>query len=751
LPWTRELALKARAEWEKEKTPPGRRSAGGMPPGQRPPQRSRLVDYPRAGRYGWRRWVPSWKLAASVCGGGLILLGGAFGYAYAKTTIPSPNELAQAQTTIVYYSNGKTELGRFEAQNRTSVPLEKVPVPVRQAVLAAEDRSFYQNNGVNPTAIARALINNIRGGDTQGGSTITQQYTKNFYLKSDQTIQRKLREFFISIKVDRELSKDEILENYLNTIYFGEGAWGIEAAARTYFGKNVERLTVAEGAVLAGIIQRPSAYNPTKNPESVQRRWSYVLDGMVKEGWLSSGERVKQQVPLVKPRPDDNRLSGQRGYLMDMVEKELEAKGYTREQLEKGGYRIRTTFDKRAMKLAQQAVAAELPKKRPTGLRAALVTVKPNDGAVVAVYAGDDYTSNKGGFNNATQGRAQAGSTFKPFTLTAALENGISLRSRFNGANDRKFDEYEQNRPVPNFGNESFGMINLIKATENSVNTVYVDLTLQPEVGPKRVMNAAERAGVPSDTPGLAAVPSITLGTASVHPLDMAVAYATFAAGGVASRPYVIHEVKGPNGGVEYKAKPQRKRVFEPDVMADLNYALQQVVEHGSGTKAQAIDRPSAGKTGTTNDNKSAWYVGYTPQWSTAVAMFRSGNAGAEATLRGTGGRERVTGGSFPAAIWTAFMKEWLSVSGTEEVDFPDPEYIGEPKNTPPPAPAPPPPAPEPTEPRPTPSFTPKPSPTSTKPFSRRCKPWPECLISPTPTTSAPQPGTGAALLPAGQ
>jgi len=738
--------MKARAEWEADQPAP-RRSypRGAVPPGQRPPRppsgRWRPIDYPRAGRLGWRRWVPSWKLVAGAFGGGFIVFAGAVSYAYANTTIPMPNELAQAQTTIVYYSDGKTELSRFEAQNRTSVSLEKVPLAVRQAVLAAEDRSFYENNGVNPKAIARALVNNLRGGDTQGGSTITQQYTKNFYLKSDQTLQRKAKEFFISIKLDQQLSKDEILENYLNTIYFGEGAWGIEAAARTYFGKNVDRLSVAEGAVLAGIIQRPSAYSPEKNPEAVQRRWSYVLDGMVEEGWLSMADRVRQQMPKVKLRSDDNRLSGQRGYLMDMVEKELAEKGYTREQLEKGGYRIRTTFSKRAMLLAQQAVKAELPKKRPPGLRAALVTVVPDNGAVVGLYAGEDYTSNKGGFNNATQGRAQAGSTFKPFALTAALERGINLKSRFDGDNDREFDEYEDGRPVPNFGNESYGMIDLIKATENSVNTVYVDLTLQDEVRPKRVMDAAVRAGIPLDTPGFKAVPSITLGTASVHPLDMAVAYATFASGGVTARPYVLVEVKGPNGGVEYKAKAERKRVFEADVMADLNYALQQVVKAGSGAKAQAIGRPSAGKTGTTNDNKSAWYVGYTPQLSTAVALFRSGSNGEEATLRGTGGRERVTGGSYPAAIWTAYTEKLLN--GTEELEFPEPEFVGDIFKNPPPPP-PPPPEPEPTvEPEPKPSFTAKPTPTRTR-LPRPCKPWPECLADPqpTPTLTTPAPGT---------
>jgi membrane peptidoglycan carboxypeptidase len=751
LPWTQELAMKARAEWEAGEpavdrpSPPGLRRPSQPPPRQQS-RRWRPIDYPRAGRSDWRRWIPSWKLVAGAFGGGFVFFALLVGYAYANTTIPTPNELAQAQTTIVYYADGKSELGRFEAQNRTSVPLAKVPLQVRQAVLAAEDRSFYENNGVNPKAIARALLNNLRGGDTQGGSTITQQYTKNFYLKSDQTVQRKIKEFFISIKLDQQLSKDEILENYLNTIYFGKGAWGIQAAARTYFGKNVERLTVAEGALLAGIIQRPSGYDPEKNPEAVQRRWSYVLDGMLDQGWLTATDRIKQQLPKVQLRSERNRLSGQRGYLMDMVEKELAEKGYTREQLERGGYRIRTTFSRRAMLLAQQAVKSELPKEQPAGLRAALVTVSPQSGAIVGLYAGEDYTSSAGGFNNVIQGRAQAGSTFKPFALTAALEQGISLRSRFDGANNRVFNEYEGGRPVPNFDNESFGMIDLVKATESSVNTVYIDLTLQDEVRPKRVMDAAIRAGVPKDTPGFRSVPSITLGTASVHPLDMAMAYATFAAGGMASRPFVIADVTGPNGGVEYTVKPERKRVFEADVMADLNYTLQQVVKAGSGAKAQAIGRPSAGKTGTTNDNKSAWYVGYTPQLSTAVAMFRSGKNGVEATLRGTGGRERVTGGSYPAAIWTTYMTKMLN--GMEVRDFPEPKFVGETiKNPPPPPPPPPPPAqvfvPRP---KPKPKFTPDPT-LSPTPFPRPCRPWPKCLAEPTPTptitTFQPGPGGG--------
>ena len=330
---------------------------------------ARIVDYPRQGKQGWRRWLPSWRLVLGTGFAGLCLLVIAFSVVYARTTIPSPNDLATAQTSVVYFSDGKTQLGSFQEVNRTSVSIAKVPVVVQHEVVAAEDRTFYTNKGVDPKGIARAFWNDVRGGSTQGGSTITQQYVKNYFLTQNRTLSRKFKEIFISIKIDRQSDKSQILQDYLNTIYFGRGAYGIQAASKAYFDEDVSQLTPAQGAVLASVVRAPSLYDPRLNKANAVARWNYVLSGMVSEGWLTQAQVEALTYPTtVSTKPKAQ--GGTNGYLLQVVKSEVEAKlNLTDSDIERGGLRIVTTFDKADQAAAVDAIKTEMPTSDAKGVR----------------------------------------------------------------------------------------------------------------------------------------------------------------------------------------------------------------------------------------------------------------------------------------------------------------------------------------------------------------------------------------------
>jgi len=619
------------------------------------------------------------RLSILLAGLGFVTGATIFGIAYFTVEIPDPNEYVNSQATIIQYADG-SEVGRIGAQNRTVLPLAKIPLHLRQAVLAAEDRNFYKQNAFSVTAIIRAAINNALGRQLQGGSTITQQYAKTAFLTADRNITRKIKELVIAIKLENQQSKDEILENYLNTIYFGRGAYGVETGAQVYFGHGVESLTVAESAILASILRSPGYYDPyyrEGNGERLSNRYKYVLNGMVEAGWLKKerGEKLKAKEPSVNPRLSSGQLAGPKGYLVSWVQRELNQLGFSDDELMIGGLIVRTTLEKRAQESAQIAVATVGPQNAPEDLHIGLISIRPGTGEIVAMYGGKDYLARQ--LNDATQGITQAGSTFKVFALIAALEQGIPLTSIWNGNSPQFFDDLGKPYRVSNYGNKDFGRVDLLKATGSSINTVYVPLGIA--AGLENVVSAARKAGIPESV-AMLPTPSLVLGVSSPRVIDIAAAYATFAAEGVYAKPFIVSEVLGPNKGVLYQARIQAQEVFSSDVMRDLNFALRQVVTAGTATSALAgLGRQAAGKTGTSNDNTSAWFTGYTPEMATSIAFFRDD---ALTTLKGIGGINSLTGGTFPARIWAAYTKRALAESpklkfrppvnlnGTDEVDM---------------------------------------------------------------------------------
>ena len=635
-------------------------SKRGKGTGKRKPQRT-----------GWRRWaIPTLKWGSLAFLALLVIGGAGVVWAYNTTSIPQPNDLANAQTSIVYYADGKTEMARFSVTegNRESVPLSKVPKDVQEAHLAAEDRSFYTNNGISIPGILRAVKTSVTGENQVGGSTITQQYVKNYFLTQDRTISRKAKEILISVKIDSQMSKDQILENYLNTIYYGRGASGIQSAARTYFGKDVSKLSVGEGAVLASMMNAPEMYDPAngaKAQQNLENRYSWVLDGMVSQGWISPTERAKwTKLPKILPRKAASQGSGPTGYITAEVRKELKAQGLSEKDIDQGGLRITTTIDKKAQDAAIKAMKDNLPDKVHGGL----VAIKPGDGAVVAMYGGADYAKSQ--WNTSTQAILQAGSNFKPFAVLAAVRDGISTKTQFDGDSPQKF----QDVTINNFGHRSYGKVDIRRMIGRSINTAFV--ALNEKMGPAKTKQAAIDAGIPANTSGLGTDLTNVLGTSSPHVIDMASAYSTIASQGTRSKPYFVRKVTATTSDFTYEAKPQTKRAFDKDVTADTTDALTYTVKPGgTATKLQGLNRPVAGKTGTSEENRSIWFSGFVPQLAVSIGMYKPDANGNPTTMTDSEGYN-LTGGTIPADIFMEFMQPVLQ--GVEPLPFPARAGVGD-------------------------------------------------------------------------
>ena len=614
----------------------------------------RAASEPGEERSATRVWVKrGFLVLGTVLGLGLVL----FAFAYATTDIPDPNEGFEAQTTYVYYSDGKTVLGKFAEQDRTTVPLEDVPQHVQDAVIAAEDATFWTNKGIDPKGILRAAFNNAKGGSTQGASTITQQYVKVLYLSQERTFTRKAKEAILSLKIHRQLSKEEILGGYLNTIYFGRGAYGIEAAARAYFGVPAKKLTLQQGAALAAMINNPNNLDPAEGQASrdaLESRYTYVVDRMSELGTLPSVKGDPYKLPKFPKRRVENSNGGQKGHILKMVRTDLVKNGFSDSEILTGGLRVTTTIDKKV----QAAVEAGVPEVAPKlkGLHTAVASVDPRTGALKGVYAGQDYLKSQ--LNWAVAGGAP-GSTFKPFALATALDYGYSLKSTFNGNSPIDINGTEFSNQGEG-GGESYGSaISLLTATEKSVNTAYIDLADSMDNGVKEVIDHAVAMGIPRRAPGLDETLSIVLGSATISPIDMANAYGTIADAGQAKKWYVVEKVRTQDGSRPYKHRVKTSQAISEEVAADTSYALQQVAEVGTGTNANVIGRDIAGKTGTaTTDGghvRSSWFVGYTPQLATAVMYVRgNGNQPLDGFL------EPFYGGEYPARTWAAVMGKAL-------------------------------------------------------------------------------------------
>lgn len=664
--------------------PPAASAGGGRTPGSTADAKAgkKAAKKARRKRTGWRRLLPTWRMVLGTVLLLALLLGGALVAGYMLVDIPPANAAATAQSNVYLYSDG-SQLARDGEVNRVNVPLSQIPRTVQQAVLAAEDRDFYAERAVDPKAMLRAAWNTATGKGTQSGSTITQQYVKNYYLGQEQTIKRKVKEFFIAIKLGREKSKDYILEGYLNTSYFGRNAYGIQAASQAYYGKDVGELTTAEGAYLATLLNSPSAFDVVSHPQGRPRalaRWNYVLDGMIKKDWLTAAERATTQFPEPGKVRAAAGLSGQRGYLVEAIKDYIaENKILDDKTLAEGGYRITTTIDRRRQNAFVEAVDTQMvrkldPEKRKADrvVRAGGVSIDPATGKVVALYGGIDYT--KQYVNNATRHDYQVASTFKPFVFAAAVENDsrtqdgrrITPHTIYNGDNKRPVVGGRIRFAPENEGQVSYGNITVNTATDLSVNAVYAQMAV--DVGTLKVKETAVALGIPENTPNFDPVPAMALGTLQASVLDMTQAYATLADHGRRT-PYTFLEKIAK--GDDTIALPERTptQAVSREAADTTTSMLISVVDNGTGTAALAAGHPAAGKTGTGELDRSAWFAAYTPDLVTVVAMMgQDPDTGALESLYNALGESRIGGGGYPARIWAAYTK--TALEGTDPVDF---------------------------------------------------------------------------------
>ena len=597
-----------------------------------------------------------WRIVLIALAALIALTGIAGCVAYKRITddLPDLSKAAEplAEKSVIYDRDGAVLVELFAEQNRTYVPLSTIPMPLRQGVIATEDQRFYEHEGVDVLGIARALWVDVTQGKRHGGSTITQQYVVNTFVKREATVTRKVKEAILAYRLEKDYSKDEILEKYLNAIYYGHGAYGVQAAAETYFGKDVSDLTVAECALIAGIIKSPGNYSPRNDMEAATNRRATVLGQMLEMGFVDQtvhDAAVAEPITIAEPKP----TSAKAPYFVEWVKQKL-IDEYGPDALYKGGLRVKTTVSLKHQQAAEKAISSVLDRKDDPS--AALVAVDPGTGEVLAMVGGKDFNTQQ--FNIAAQGKRQPGSSFKPFVLVAGLEAGVSPEQTYESRAAQFTIPGGQTWKVTG---ASGGPMRLRVATEKSVNSVFAQLIL--EVGADKVADAATRMGIATE---INAVPAIALGSQEVTPLEMASSYATLANGGTHYDPHGILEVSDVGGDVLFTASVEGTEAISPAVAYLVTDMLKGVISKGTGTAAK-IGRPAAGKTGTTQEYRDAWFVGYTPQLAAAVWM---GHPESQTEMTNVHGK-KVTGGSFPAQIWAAFMKAALEDTDKSEFEKP--------------------------------------------------------------------------------
>jgi penicillin-binding protein 1A len=565
-----------------------------------------------------------------------------------------------SQATRIFASDGQLIASLFR-ENRQIVPLTEIPPMLRQAVLAIEDDRFFNHKGVDLRGIARALWRNLRQGElAEGGSTITQQLARNVFLTQERSVSRKVSEILLALEIERRLTKEEILERYMNQVYFGQGAYGVEMAARVYFGKSVKSITLPEAALLAGLVRAPSLYTPYRNFPLAKQRQETVLGRMASLGYISTEEAANARRARVTLAPASNAgLAGIRApyFISYILPKLIET--YGEDMIYKGGLRIYTTLNPSLQSAAEKALRAGLESAKKRRLKigqGAIVSLDPMTGAVRALVGGTDFSQSQ--FNRAWQARRQPGSAFKVFVYTAAIaaqypptkiliDSPVTIQI----AGSRPW------RPR-NYDGRYSGAVSMRRAIEKSLNVPAARMI--QELGPDKVVEMAKAMGIESP---LSPIYSLALGSLDVTPLEMASAFGTLANGGLRVRPYSITRITDAKGRVIVDNRPQREVGVSPDVAYVMTDILKGVILRGTATAAQ-IGRPAAGKTGTTDDYRNAWFIGYTPRLSTSVWVGNDDNAP----------MARVTGGSIPAQIWASFMK--VATASHDKEDWQRPEGV---------------------------------------------------------------------------
>lgn len=616
---------------------------------------------------------------AGAIGGGVYLY---FFRLSPPVSIPEPKNVNISRSSNIYAADGTLLATLRGANYRVPIPYDQMPLNLRRATIASEDSRFFEHGGLDLRAIIKALTEQRRAGQRlRGASTITQQYVGTVFVGKERTLARKIREAQFATQLEKQVSKEKILERYLNTVYFGSGAYGVEAAANTYFAKPAKDLTVSESALLVGLIPAPARYSPYLQPAEAERRRLEVIGLMEQNKFLTPAQATEARFDkpnLPEARPVEQILKYP--WFVDAVKRYIQDK-YGPDRLYNGGMEIFTTLDPRLQDLAEKALGAALPLE--TDPYSSLVSIEPSTGYVKALVGGRGYDQER--FNLAIQARRQPGSSFKPFVLVSGLEAGILPSTTFNGPAKICLPQWKPTCEVNNFDEAGFGNITLEKATVNSVNTVYAQLILK--VGPKEVVDVARRMGIPgpkwlpprsgctkSDADPcrtrIDAFPALALGSEEVTPLEMASAFATLAARGEYREPKVVSKITDSSGTILEQGPSSPDQALDQQIADNATKILEGVITGGTGTRAN-IGRPAAGKTGTAQDFQNAWFVGYTPNLATSVWMgYREANR----ALMNIQGLPRVTGGTIPALIWKAFMKPALE--NVPVVPFAEPEPL---------------------------------------------------------------------------